>query len=133
MNVAQSFAQYMQDNSVATLGQNLYIGEAPSSNKVSDAVWWIVASGGTPETRLPTGETVKNYLVQIFYRDRDYRTVYETAQSLEERINCDACTQLEGYETMDMQATAFPVDNDLDNEDRKVALIQATIRVYASC
>lgn len=133
MNVPQAFVQYLEDSGLATFGQDLFIGEAPNSNIVGDAIWWVKASGGTPEARLPTGGTIKNYLIEVFYRNRNYQAVYEAMKTLEEQLNCDGCTPLEGYETMDIQATVFPIDNDLDSEDRKIGLLQTTIRVYQAC
>lgn len=133
MNLPQAFVNYLEDLGVATFGDDLFIGEAPSTNTVPDSIYWITASGGAPETRLVTGETVKNYLVEIFYRNRDYQAVYDAMHFLEESINCDGCTQLEGFETFDMQATTFPVDQDLDGEDRKLGLLQTTIRTYKEC
>lgn len=129
-NLAESFVGYLEDLGIATFGDDLFIGEAPSTNLVADSIWWVTASGGTPETRLLTGETVKNYLVEVFYRNRDYQAVYDAMHSLEESINADRCTQLEGFETFDIQATTFPVDQDLDAQDMKVGLLQASIRTY---
>lgn len=133
MNLSEAFVEYIENLGIATFGQDLFIGEAPSSNHVLDAIWWIKTSGGTPERRLPTGETVKNYLIEIFYRNRDYKAVYDAMEDLEEQLNCDGCSQLTGFETMDIQATVFPIDNDIDSEDRKVGLLQATLRVYQTC
>jgi hypothetical protein len=46
MNLSESFADYLETLSGATLGQDLFIGNAPSSNKVQDTIYWIVATGG---------------------------------------------------------------------------------------
>lgn len=133
MNLAESFVEYLENLGIAVFGQDLFIGEAPSSNVALDSVWWIVASGGTPETRLTTGESIKNYLVEVFYRNRDYRAVYDAMHSLEEQLNCSGCVDLTDFETIDISATTFPIDNDLDSEDRKLGSIQATIRTHKSC
>lgn len=98
-----------------------------------DSLWWIIDSGGSPLSRNQTGETTKEYQVQIFYRDRNYKSVKNKLFSLEEDMNCDGCTQLSGFETVDMEATTFPIDNDLDSEDRKVGLLQVTITTYKEC
>lgn len=133
MNLAEAFVEYLEGVTGAVFGQNLFIGEAPSSNLVVDSVWWLTASGGTPQTRLATGESIKNYLIEVFYRDRDYRSVYDAMHSLEEDLNCSHCIELTGFETIDVSATAFPVDQDLDLEDRKIGLVQATIRTHKGC
>lgn len=133
MNIPEAFATYLETVTGSTLGQDLFIGEAPSSNQVLDSIWWIIASGGAKETRLISGESVKNYRVDVYYRNRDYEQVYNAMQDLEETLNCDGCTQLDGYETMDIEATTFPIDTDLDDEDRKVGLLQATLRIHKEC
>lgn len=133
MNIADSFASFLTGITGSTFGQDFFIGQAPSSNIVSDSIWWIVASGGNKVTSLRTGEAVKNYQIDIYRRDRDYQTVYDDLQSLEEQLNCDSCTQLEGFETFDIETILFPIDNDLDGEDRKVGLLQATLRIYKEC
>ena len=131
MNIAKSFATYLQDElSVATIGQDLFIGLAPRSDKAPDTLWWIKAFGGDPTTRLKTGETMKQYIVEINYRNRDYETVYEQLQSVEESINSDTCSQITGYDTIDIEATTFPIDDDIDSEDRKVGLLRITLTIF---
>lgn len=131
MNIAKSFATYLQDSlSIGTIGQTIFVGFAPSSNKVADAIYWVTASGGDTERRLYTGERMKSYLVEIRYRNRDYETVYENLHTIEEDLNEGNCTQLSGFETVQIDATTFPIDEDLDSEDRKVGLLAATITTY---
>lgn len=79
---------------------------------------------------LKTGESVKQYIIDIRLRSRDYETVYENLQALEEDINADLCSQLTGYDTIDVEATNFPIDDDLDSEDRKVGLLRVTLTIY---
>lgn len=134
MNVAESFATYLQDVlSIATLGQDLYIGFAPSSKKTTDDLWWIVATGGNKDVELQSGESMKTYFIEIFFRSRDYRTVYDNLHSLEEQLNCDGCTQLTGFDTVDINASVLSIDTDLDNEDRKVGLLQANLITHKEC
>lgn len=133
MTLEKAFANYLQGLGIATLGQDLWIGEAPSSNEVPDDIWWIVANGGSPVRKNKTGESMKSYLIQIFARNRNPRIIAEAMQTLEENLNCDNCTQLEGFDTVDIEATTFPIDNDLDSEDRKVGLLQATLTTYKEC
>jgi len=111
----------------------LFIGRAPSSNEAADELWWVIGNGGTPLSRASTGETVKNYQVQVYYRSRDYQRIADAMQQLEEDLNCDRCTPLEGFDTLDIEATVFPIDNDLDSEDRKVGLLQVSLTTYKEC
>lgn len=134
MNLAEAFANYLEnDLSIAILGQDLFIGEAPSSNKVPDSIWWIVDNGGSPIKKNSTGESLKSYQVQIYYRNRDYKAVKDALYTLEQDLNCDGCTQLTGIDTIDIEATTFPIDNDIDGEDRKVGLLQVNLTTYKEC
>ena len=128
MSVAESFANYLQDElSIATIGTDLWIGQLPSSLKVPDTVWWIIGFGGDPTFKNSTGEVMKQYTIEIRYRNIDPEVVYNSLQTLEESLNSDLCSQITGYDTVDIEATTFPVDDDLDSEDRKVGLLRVTI------
>jgi hypothetical protein len=133
MNIATSFANYLEGLGIATLGQDLWIGEAPSSNEVPDSIWWILVNGGSPIRKNSTGESTKSYQIQVFSRNRNPRIIADAMQLLEENLNCDDCAQLEGFDTVDIEATVFPIDTDLDDEDRKVGLLQATLTTYKEC
>lgn len=128
MNIARAFVDYLEDLLGITFGQGIYLGGVPLD--ADDAVYWVVSDGGAPTQKLPTGEIVKTYQLNVFYRDTDEQAVYDNLQSLEESINSDSCTQLSGYETIDMEAVLFSVDEDLDSEDRKVGLIQVIITIH---
>jgi hypothetical protein len=133
MNVTESFAEYLENSLGLVLGQDLFIGEAPSSNKVQDDIWWITGAGGTRLIDNTTGEALKAYSIDIYKRSRDYRTIYNELHNLEEQINCDGCVQLTGYETVDIKASVLSIDDDLDKEDRKVGLLHTEITVYKTC
>lgn len=109
-------------------GTDIFIGAAPLEAK--DAIFWIVAAGGSPIGKNHTGEKVKNYILSVFYRNTDAADVYEKVQAFEELINSGNCTQLNGYDTIEMSATSFATDQDLDNEDRTIGLIQVTLTIY---
>lgn len=130
MNVAEAFATYLTTLTSSTLGQDLFIGEAPSSNKVDTDIYWIIASGGPVNKRI-TGQTGKQYSISLYFRSRDYKTVYDTIFALEETLNCASCVELTGYDTIDISATVLGIDDDLDLEDRKVGLLQIVITVEA--
>ena len=130
MNIAHSLAIWLQSQSIATIGQDMFIGEAPNSNKVPDTIYWLEASGGDAIRKLKTNGKMKSYLVEIRYRNRKYDTVYEKMNTLEELLNSGVCTQLTGFDTVEIEAATFPIDDDLDAEDRKVGLLQATITTF---
>jgi len=139
MNIIDSFATLLQTLGIATLGQDLFIGNAPSSNSststnpVPDDIWWIVANGGTINTSLQTGESLRDYQVNVYRRSRNYRTVYDNLYSLEETLNCNNCLELQNFNAVAIQTIAFPIDDDLDGEDRKVGLLQVNLTVYKEC
>lgn len=133
MNVLTELVAYIENLTGAILGQTLFIGQAPSSNRVADSIWWIIEDGGGVTRKNITGELSKSYNFNIFYRSRDYGEVKTALYQLEEDLNCDSCTQFDSLDTIDIEATAFPIDNDLDNEDRKIGLVQVTILIYKEC
>jgi hypothetical protein len=134
MTLAQSFAAYLQDTlHLGEIGVDIFIGNAPSSDKAKDAVYWFLTSGGDKEVKLVTGASIKNYRLDLFYRSRDHKAVQEAMHALEETLNCADCIQLAGFEVMQAEAITFPIDNDLDDEDRKVGSLQVNIRTYKEC
>lgn len=133
MNIAQDFATYLETITGATLGQDLFIGEAPSSNKVPVSIYWIVASGGNKSLKAKTGESIKEYTIDVYYRGNDYREVYDIMQELEIELNCAFCVELTNFDTIEVEANTLSIDTDLDSEDRKVGLLQVNISVYADC
>ncbi len=133
MNIAESFAEYLEDIGVATLGQDLFIGEAPSSNKVGDSIYWLKSSGGEKSLRATTGEAIKAYQIDVYYRSNSYQAVYDSLHELEETLNCAGCVQIGSFDTIEVEAFTFPIDSDLDNEERKVGLLQANLTIYKEC
>lgn len=141
MNLSQAFATYLQSLSIATIGQDLFIGRAPSTmenladgvTKVPDNIWWIITNGGSPIKKNQTGESLKSYQVQIYCRNTNPRQMLIDLYTLEEDLNCDGCSQLSGVDTVDIEATVFPIDDDLDSEERKVGLLQVNLTTYKEC
>lgn len=132
-NIADAFATFLEDNTTATLGQDLFISNAPSSDKAQSDLWWITTNGGNKVQTLTSGEPIKEYNINVYRRHRNYQTVYEDLHSLEDILNCAGCTQLTGFDTLSIEASVLSIDNDLDNEDRKVGLLQATITTIKEC
>lgn len=132
MNIAESFAGYMQSTlMLGTVGNDIRIGHAPSDEKAPGTLWWLKTSGGNKIIRLSTGESVKNYNISIYRRNSNVQALYNEMQSLEEQMNTATIIPLlTGYQVLRVEATNFPIDNDLDADDRKVGLLQITIQVY---
>lgn len=133
MTILKSFAQYMQDTlSCGTVGQDIFLNSVPkdAADKAPDKAWWLKSSGGAPIVKNHTGEKQKNYIVYVYYRNTDSEDVDEILQAFEESINSKNCTQLPGYTTIEMSATGFQNDLDIDNEERTVGLVEVTITTY---
>lgn len=129
MNVTAQFVRLMDTEfSLGTPGQDIFIGGVPK--RAPDRCWWVTSGGGSVEQKLRTGETFKNYVADVYYRSDSDRDVYEKLQAFEEQINSAGCLQLDGYNTIDLEAILFPTDQDLDSEDRTVGLLQVRIRTY---
>lgn len=133
MNIVESLATLVATLTGTTLGQDMFVGHAPSSNKVTDPIWWVVGRGGAVVSTNPTAERTKERIIEVYCRDRDYRAIYNAMQDLEEQLNCVNCVTLEGYEVLDVTATPLFVDEDLDLEDRKLGSLQVNIIVYQTC
>lgn len=129
MNIAESFATYMDDTlNLGTLGTDIKVGGVALDDP--STCWWVVLAGGAPDTTNDTGELTKRYTLQVYYRNMDQKTVYDQMHSLEESLNSGNCAQLQDFDTIEMKALVFPVDQDIDNQERTVGLLQVTIRTY---
>jgi hypothetical protein len=133
MNVVRAFANYLQATDVATLGQDLFISRAPSSNQVIDRIFWLKAGGGSTVSKTVDGSTTKQYIIEIYHRDVNTEGVHETLQELGEDLSCAGCVTLEDYDVLEVATNGPWTDQDLDNEEREVGLLQATITIRKEC
>lgn len=127
MSIVAAFVDYFEEVTSSTLGQDLFVNRVPSS---PDETWWLRSSGGNPLSKLATGEMTKAYRIDVFYRGRSPQNVDAKLFELEEELNSSRGVELTGFSVIDVQATSFPTDNDLDDEDRYVGLLQVTISTY---
>jgi hypothetical protein len=128
MNLQESFVQFLAGAVGGTFGTDIFIGEAPSSDQAPDALWWVTAFGGSNLTKLPTGERIESHQVEVRYRNRSGKAVYDALYDLEDGIN--TTLDLVGFDIYDVSTLSFPVDEDLDSEERRVGLLQVTITIY---
>ena len=126
MTISQAFRQFMIDSGFT---ETIYLKGVPID--APDSCFWILAGGGSPILKNQTTGKVKNYVLFIYFRGSD-SDVDEKLQELEQLVNSDSCTQLTDHDTIEMEATAFPTDEDIDSEERTVGLVQVTITVYDS-
>ena len=129
MNIAESFAHYIQDLGIATLGQDLFIGEAPAGNRPHDAVWWIVASGGSPEGT-DFNRWKRCHFFDIYYRDRSSKSLFDNFEKLRDCMYQNTCKQLDCYDVVDLEITNEITDNDRDLEGRHFAIMSVKITLF---
>jgi hypothetical protein len=128
--ITEAFIQYLENENIATFGQDIFINEVPNSKKVKDSVYWITTSGGAPISKLRTGETIRMHAITIFYRAKSGQEVEKVLHRLGEKLSCAECIQLTGYETIDVSVAQYPATQDLDSENRKLGLLRLNIQTY---
>jgi len=129
MNIAKDFADYLITQGFGSaFGTDVFVGGVPAN--APNNAWWVVSAGGSPETRNHTGEVRKNYTLNVFYRSSDEESVYNEMQELEIELNKSNCLELTNFDTIEIQATIFPADQDIDSEERTVGTVQVQISTY---
>jgi hypothetical protein len=127
MNIVQSFANWMEDNSLATLGQDLFISRARTT---PDALFWLVSTGGASSTRNVNLGYQVTHTIALHYRDSDPETVYETLNTVQNVVLGEDCFYLDGFDVISVNTSGPFTDQDLDNDDRAVGLLEISITTY---
>lgn len=126
--VGEAFVKFLQDKGIGTFGTNLFLGEMPL--EAPDNAWLVTVSGGSPDLVTVDGSMVKLYTFNIYHRSVAGKEIERELFSLEEDLNCSTCVDLEGFETIYSRATNFAQDIDLENENRRIGLLQAQVRLF---
>ena len=126
--VGEAFVKYLEDMGKGTFGVDLYMGELPL--EAPDNSWLVVVSGGNPDLVTADGSMIKLYTFNIYRRSLAGKDIERELFSLEEQLNCTTCVNLEGFETIYSRATNFAQDIDLENENRRIGLLQAQVRLF---
>lgn len=126
--VGESFVKFMQDKGYGTFGQDLYLGEIPLN--APDKAWLVIVAGGNPDLVTADGSMVKIYTFNVYRRSLAGKEIERDLFSLEEALNCSTCVNLDGFETIYSRATQFAQDTDFENEQRRIGLIQAQVRLF---
>lgn len=126
--VGEAFIKFLEDKGIGTFGVNLFLGELDKS--APDNSWLIVVGGGNPEMVTMDGSMIKLYTFNIYHRSLVGKEIERELFSLEEDLNCTSCVNLEGFETIYSRATNFAQDIDLENENRRIGLLQAQVRLF---
>lgn len=132
MTIKKAFIKYMDEvlNLGTATGANKNIFKDAAPQKAPDDCWWVTGGGGPITLDADTGEKRKEYLLSVYYRSIDSDELDEILHAFETRLNGKHCDQLDSFDTIDMRATNFQSDQDLDNEDRSVGLVQVTVSVF---
>ena len=133
MTLSQSFVKFLEDKGYVMFGQNIYLYRVPNSKKTETEVLWLIPMGGYPSSRNKTGEMIKAYQIQIYYRSNSAKKVDEVLNDLEQTLNCSSWVDLENFELVSIGATQLPADQDIDSENRMVGTISCQLEVYKSC
>lgn len=130
MNLVESFAKWLSQEAELTLGQELFKSRAPSGINAQDGIYWLVGSGGDPETKNINSGYLQTQRIDLFSRDQDPQIVYDNLESLQNLILSAGCMELCDFEVISVSIAGPFVDQDLDNEERQVGLIQISITTY---
>jgi len=126
--VGEAFVKWLEDNNIGTFNDDLYLGQLPLDSP--DDAWLVVVAGGSPDLVTADGGMLKLYTFNIYRRSLAGKEIERSLFSLEEKLNCSTCVNLEGFETIYSRATQFAQDDDLENENRRIGLLQAQVRLY---
>lgn len=126
--VGEAFIKFLESKSVGTYGTDLFLGQLPL--EAPDEAWLVVVAGGNPELVTADGGMIKVYTFNVYRRSLVGKELERELFSLEEDLNCTPCVNLEGFETIYSRATNFAQDIDLENENRRIGLLQAQIRLF---
>src|SRR6266699_6883176 len=110
--VSESFILWLENQNVATFNDDLYLNQVPDS--AQDKCFWVITSGGGTVQKLKTGERMQQYFISLYYRSSSGRDVERTLSAVAELVDTPTCFQLEGFETIEADATQYPSDNDVD-------------------
>lgn len=126
--VGEAFIKFLEDSNIGTFNVDLYLGMMPL--EAPDEAWLVVVAGGSPELVTADGGMMKIYTFSIYRRSLAGKEIERSLFSLEEKLNCSTCVNLDGFETIYSRATQFAQDIDLENENRRIGLLQAQVRLY---
>lgn len=126
--VGEAFVKFLEQNDTGTFNDNLFLGMLPLD--APDEAWLVVVSGGSPDVVTADGGMIKLYTFNIYRRSLAGKEIERQLFSLEEKLNCSSCVNLDGFETIYSRATQFAQDDDLENENRRIGMLQAQVRLF---
>lgn len=126
--VGEAFVKFLEEKGFGTFGTDLYLGQLPLD--APDEAWLVIVTGGSPDMVTADGGMLKIYTFNVYRRSLAGKEIERQLFSLEETLNCSTCVNLDGFDTIYSRATQFAQDTDLENENRRIGLIQAQVRLF---
>lgn len=135
-NYLSALAEWLENQGVATRGQDLYIGEAPrqvSENDVNAAQAWLVAAGGTPEGT-DFNMWKRGLFISVFRRDPDPERLFDWFENLQKVVgNANKagadCFTADGYDVIRIEIATELIDTDSDSEENKIGVMVIKLTV----
>ena len=126
--VGEAFVGLLEGEGYGVFGSNLFLGVIPLD--APDEAWLVTVSGGNPDLVTLDGSMLKAYTFSVYRRSIAGKDMERSLFDLEEMLNRASCVNLEGFETIDSVATQFAQDTDLENENRRIGVVQAQVRLF---
>ena len=128
VTVSEAFVEWLEIEGYGAFGVNIFINRL--GLKTPQASFTVITNGGQLVRRLVTGEAVKQYLIQVQYRDVSNKNVDRTLFNLEERLNAKDCFKLTGFEVDQVSTAQFASNQDIDLEELQTGLLTVNVQLY---
>ena len=132
--VSEAFIKWMEDNGYGTFDVDIFLNQIPDVDENDEPInnaYWIITSGGDVTQKNITAESVQQFTVDVFYRNKSGRLVEKTLFELSRKVNSRDCLMLNGFEVHDIEAS-LPEDNDRDAENRRQGSFSVDMQIYVS-
>lgn len=126
--VGEAFVKFLMDQGIGTFGTDLFLNQIPLD--APDNAWLVVVSGGEADMVTVDEAMIKLYSFNVYRRSLAGKELERELFDLEEVLNRTSCVQLDGFETIYSRATQFGQDVDLENENRRLGMIRADVRLF---
>ena len=128
VTVSEAFVEWLEIEGYGAFGENIFLNRL--GLKTPRDSFTVITNGGQLVRRLITGEAVKQYLIQVQYRDVSNKKVDRTLFNLEERINARDCFKLTGFEVDQVSTAQFASNQDIDLEELQTGLLTVNVQLY---
>ena len=98
-------------------GVNAFLNILPDTNQVSGEAWWLIDTDSYVSQQMISKSKLKRYTLTLNYRHTKARVVDATILKIEQILNHTTCFQLPSYKVIQMQASNWNADQDVENEN----------------